>query len=40
MTEYEFEVGKHWDITPGLIFDAKENIYNSWTLGLGVGKKF
>ena len=38
--EYEIEIGHHWDIVPALIFDVKENLYDSWTLGLGVGKRF
>jgi len=38
--EYEIEIGNEWDIAPGLIFDVKENLYDSWTLGLGVGKRF
>jgi len=38
--EYEIEIGDHWDIAPGLVFDIKENLYDSWTIGLGVGKRF
>jgi hypothetical protein len=38
--EYEIEIGDNWDIAPGLVFDIKENLYDSWTLGLGVGKRF
>ncbi len=38
--EYEIEIGNEWDIAPGLVFDIKENLYDSWTLGLGIGKRF
>jgi len=38
--EYEFELGKEWDLAPGIVFDAKEDIYSSYTLGLTVGKRF
>ena len=38
--EYNIEIGHHWDIAPALMFDVKENLYNSWTLGVVVGKKF
>ena len=38
--EYEIEIGKHWDIAPGFVYDIKEDVYNSFTIGLSVGKKF
>jgi hypothetical protein len=38
--EYNIEIGHHWDIAPALMFDVKENLYDSWTLGVVVGKKF
>ena len=38
--EYEIEIGAHWDIAPGLIFDIKEDIYSSWSVGMSVGKRF
>ena len=38
--EYNIELGHHWDIAPALIFDIKENLYDSWTIGVVVGKKF
>lgn len=38
--EYEIEIGDSWDIAPGVVFDIKENLYDSWTIGLGVGKRF
>ncbi|MEN8247412.1 MAG: hypothetical protein ABFS32_00640 [Bacteroidota bacterium] len=38
--EYEIEISHHWDLAPGLVFDIKEETYNSWTLGIGIGRKF
>lgn len=38
--EYNVEIGHHWDIAPALIFDIKENLYDSWTLGVVIGRKF
>jgi hypothetical protein len=38
--EYEIEFGNQWDISPGLVLDIKENLYDSFTIGLGVGKRF
>ena len=38
--EYEVEIGNNWDLAPALIFDTKESLYNSWTLGIVIGKRF
>jgi len=38
--EYEIEIGSEWDVAPSLVLDLKEATYNSWTLGIGVGKRF
>ena len=38
--EYEFELNNHWDLAPSLVFDLKEDVYDSWTLGITVGKRF
>jgi len=38
--EYEIEIGNEWDIAPTLVYDIKEDLYDSWTIGLGVGKRF
>jgi len=38
--EYEFDIRNHWMLSPSLIFDLKESVYDSWTLGLVIGKKF
>jgi hypothetical protein len=38
--EYEIEIGNNWDLAPALVFDAKENLYDSWTIGIVIGKRF
>jgi hypothetical protein len=38
-TDYEFLIGKNWDISPSLTFDYKEK-YTVWSLMVGVGKHF
>lgn len=38
--EYELGIGHHWDIAPALTFDIKEDLYDSWTIGLVIGKRF
>lgn len=37
--DYEFELRDGWDLSPSLIYDIKESLYDSWTLGLSVGKR-
>jgi len=38
--EYEFEIGQHWSLAPKLVYDIKEDIFDSWTIGLAVAKGF
>lgn len=38
--EYEFEFGNHWDISPTLFYDTRMNAYDTWSIALGVGKRF
>ena len=38
-TDYEFQLGNNWDISPSLTFDWKEE-YTTWSLMVGVGKHF
>ena len=38
--EYEFEFGHHWDFSPGVFYDKRQNVFDAWSLGLGIGKKF
>jgi len=38
--ELEFEINHHWKVSPSLIYDLKESVYDSWTIGLTMGKRF
>lgn len=38
--EYEIEIGNHWDIAPTFFYDTRFNAYNTWSIGLGIGKRF
>ncbi|MFY0628192.1 MAG: hypothetical protein JXR07_17975 [Reichenbachiella sp.] len=38
--EYEIEFGHHWGLAPSLMYDIKESLFDSWTVGLVVGKRF
>ena len=37
--EYEFEIKNGWDLSPTLVYDIKESVYDSWSIGLAVGKR-
>ncbi|MCB0571636.1 MAG: hypothetical protein KDC66_17820 [Phaeodactylibacter sp.] len=38
--EYEFEVGHGWDIAPNLFYDTRSEAFDTWSIALGVGKRF
>jgi hypothetical protein len=38
--EYEFELNHHWDISPTIFYDTRLSEYHTWTIALGVGKRF
>lgn len=38
--EYEFEMTHHWDLSPAFIYDTRFNAFDTWGIGLGVGKRF
>ena len=38
--EYEFELDHHWDIAPTIFYDTRLNEYHTWSIALGVGKRF
>lgn len=38
--EYEFHLPHHWDIAPTFFYDSRQGAYDTWSLGLGVGKRF
>ena len=37
---YEFEIGKHWDFAPEVVYDLKDGHINALTIAIGVGKRF
>lgn len=38
--EYEIELAKNWDVSPGLMYDYRSDHYGTWALGIGFGKRF
>lgn len=38
--EYEVELGHHWDLYPTFFYDAREDAFTTFSVGLGVGKRF
>lgn len=38
--EYEFELAHHWDLAPTIFYDTREDSFQTWSFGLGVGKRF
>jgi hypothetical protein len=38
--EYEFELNHHWDIAPTVFYDTRFSEYHTWSIALGVGKRF
>lgn len=38
--EYEFELSHHWDIAPTVFYDTRFSEYHTWSVALGIGKRF
>lgn len=38
--EYEIEFGHHWDIAPMLFYDSRFEANDTWSIALGLGKRF
>jgi hypothetical protein len=38
-TEYRFEITKNFEIALNLIYENKEEIYDTWTFGVAFNKK-
>jgi len=38
--EYEIEFGNNWDVSPAVLYDHRTNNFNTWSLGIGIGKRF
>lgn len=37
---YEFELPGHWDVAPEFVYDLKDGSFNSFTIAIGIGKRF
>ena len=38
--EYEVEFGNHWDVAPTVFYDYRSNNFGTWSIGIGIGKRF
>lgn len=38
--EYEFDLGNNWDMSPNFTYDYRFDNYGTYSIGIGVGKKF
>ena len=38
--EYEIEFGNHWDVAPTVFYDYRSNNFSTWSIGIGIGKRF
>lgn len=38
--EYEIEMKHHWDISPTIFYDTRFEANDTWTIALGIGKRF
>jgi len=38
--EYEFELNDHWDFSPALMYDTRRGAFDTWSFGIGVGRRF
>jgi len=38
--EFEIEINESWAMVPSLTYDLKEEIYDSWAIGLAVARRF
>jgi translation elongation factor EF-4 len=38
--EYEIEFAENWDLSPTFIYDYRKDEFATWSIGLGVGRRF
>lgn len=38
--EYEIEIGSHWDLAPTIFYDNRSGAYDTFSVGIGIGKRF
>lgn len=37
--EYEIELGAHWDVAPTVFYDIRTDAYDTFSMGIGIGKR-
>ncbi len=37
---YKVPLSQNWDLSPGITYNSRFNAYDSWSLGLAIGKSF
>ena len=38
--EYELELKSHWDVAPSMFYDSRKGAYDTFSIGIGIGKRF
>lgn len=38
--EYEIEFAKHWDLAPTILYDYRKDEFGTWSMGIGIGRRF
>ena len=38
--ELELELGSHWDVAPTIFYDYRKDAYDTFSVGIGIGKRF
>ncbi|WP_114778376.1 hypothetical protein [Botryobacter ruber] len=38
--EYEIELSSHWDIAPTVFYDTRLHAFDTFSIGIGIGKRF
>lgn len=38
--EYEIKLASHRDVAPIMFYDSRKDAYDTFTVGIGIGKRF
>lgn len=38
--EYEIEFSEYWDLAPTFFYDYRHNEFGTWSIGIGIGRRF
>ncbi|MEI6865989.1 hypothetical protein [Flavicella sp.] len=38
--EYEIEFAEYWDLSPTVFYDYRKDEFGTWSIGIGVGRRF